>query len=98
MIRKDLGLDILNGPRLGGLEGIFVGKCDGEVLGRLYGVFVGRLAKGFCWFHQAGPGQGNVWVGCFGALGGRQGDRRCQNQGCWLIRTDTPAVKDKVCY
>ena len=35
------------------------------------------------------------WV--LGGLGGQQDAQRCKNQGCWLIRTETPALKDMIC-
>ena len=96
MIWKDFWLENLNGPQMGDLEGFLVGKWDGEVLGRSDGVLVGRLEKGCSLVHQTGPGLGNVWAGCFGGLGGRQGAQRCQNQGCWLMCTETPVLKDEI--
>ena len=43
------------------------------------------------------PGLGDVWIGCFGGLGGRKVSQRCQNQGCWLIFTETLALKNDIC-
>ena len=31
------------------------------------------------------------------SLIGRQRAQRCQNQGCWLILTETPVLKDEIC-
>ena len=75
MIWKYFWLGLLNGPRLGGLEGLLVGNCYGEALRRSDGVFVGRSEKGCRSVHQTVLGSGNVWFGCLvGLVGG------------WMIR------------
>ena len=33
-----------------------------------------------------------------GRIGRRGGDQRCQNHGCWLMRTNTSALRDETCY
>ena len=68
MIWKDFSLKFLYRPRLGDLEGFFVGNCVGEVLMRSYGVLVGRSEKGYRSVHQTGTGSGNVRVGCLVGL------------------------------
>ena len=55
-------MEILNGPRLGGFEGVLLGNCDGEVLGQSYGFLVGPLEKVCLSVHQTGPGSGVVWI------------------------------------
>ena len=35
-------------------------------------------------------------LGVFGGLGGKQAAQRRQNQGCWLILTDMPTLKDEI--
>ena len=40
----------------------------------------------------SGVGECVGWV--FGGIGGRQGAQRYRNQGCWLMYTETPALKD----
>ena len=82
---------------MGNLKAVLVANCDGEVLGKSVGFLVEWLSKGCRSVHQTGPGWGNVQAGCFGGLGERQGAQRCQNQGCWLMCTKTPAPKDDIC-
>ena len=53
-------LEILNGPRIGDVEGNLVGNCDGEVLGRSNGGLVGRSAKACHSDHQTASGSGDV--------------------------------------
>ena len=81
MMGIDFWLKFLNGTWLGGFEGFLVRNCGGEVLVRSYGFLVRRSGKGYLSVHQTVPGSGDVWIGCFGGLGGRQTDQRCQNQG-----------------
>ena len=90
-------LDNFNGPRLGDFEGVLVGNCDGEVLGPSDRFLVGRSEKVCLLVHQTGPGSGDVWILCFGGLGGRQVAWRCRNQGCTLILTEMPVLKDEIC-
>ena len=97
MIWKDVWLEILNELRLGESERVLVGNCDGEVLGGAYGGLVGRSEKG-CRSGKTGVlrlGECSDWVP--GGLSGLQDAQRCQNQGCWLIRTKTPVLKDEIC-
>ena len=53
-------LEILNGPRIGDVEGNLVLNCAGEVLGRSDGGLVGRSAKAFNSGHQTGSGSDDV--------------------------------------
>ena len=36
-----------------------------------------------------------MWVCAW--LGGQQGAQLCQNQGCWLILTETAVLKEEIC-
>ena len=52
--------EILNGPQLGGFEGVLVGNWDGDVLGPSYGGLVGIELKDCHVVHLMGPGRGDV--------------------------------------
>ena len=82
-------MEILNGTWLGDLKESVVGNYDDEALGRSDGDLVGRSEKGFQSVHQMGPRSGR--------LGERLDAQMCQNQGCWLMRKETPALKDEIC-
>ena len=56
MMCTNLWSEFSNGPRMGYLEWVSVGNCDGEVLEWSNGVFVGRSAKRCLLVHQTGPG------------------------------------------
>ena len=68
---KGFWFEILNGTQLDNLEGLLIGKCDGEVLGRSYGVLVSWSEKGCHLVHQTGTGSGDVCFGCFGGIDGQ---------------------------
>ena len=74
-----------------------MGNCESDVLGPSYGGLVGRSLKAYRSVHQRGPGwvMSESWV-CAGLIG-RQPAQRFRNQGCWLILTETPVPKDKIC-
>ena len=45
-----------------------------------------------------GTGLGEYTDRVLGGFSGRSDVQRCQNQGCSLICTETPALKDDICY
>ena len=53
-------LEILNGPRIGKVEGNLVRNCDGEVLERSDRVLVEQSAKAFHSDHQTASWSGDM--------------------------------------
>ena len=85
-----------NGPRLGELEVFFVGKRESEALGKMDGD-VGGWSEGGCpSVKRIGPGLGECVEWMLGGINGQPTAHRFQNQGCPLIRTETPVLKDEI--
>ena len=65
MIRKDVQLEVLNGPWLGESECFLAGKSDGVALRGEDGVMVRWPERGYHSVKQTGPGLVNVRIGCW---------------------------------
>ena len=81
---------------MGESEGFLVGKSESEALGETNEDVVEQSERGCPLVKRTGPGLMNVWNGCeVGSVDGRM-IRGAKKQGCSLIRTETPVLKDEI--
>ena len=95
-IWKEDWLEILERSPAGITRRIFFGKHESEALGKMDGD-VGGWSEGGCpSVKRIGPGLGECVEWMLGGINGQPTAHRFQNQGCPLIRTETPVLKDEI--